>query len=439
LPVIVIDPGHGGQEVGAVHGQHREKVFNLIIADKTARFLNANYDAAVHLTRIGDITMGLNERAIYANQLQARLFVSLHVNAGGGTGFESYIYTHAGSTTQQYREIIHDWLAGFYKERGIVDRGKKKANFAVLRKTAMSAVLLENLFIDQETDLSWLLNNDFLSALGTAIGQGVARALQLDDKKPGGGSVPVRVPVTTQPDRARQFLQAQNPAAPDFINIYVEMGQLYRIRWDAVFAQSCKETLYWKFGGSVKPEQNNFGGLGTFDGKQRASFKTPREGIEAQFQHWHAYCHGGELPPGRPELDPRRRAVLAAGWGGTVNFVEDLGGKWAPSPDYGVSIVRDFMARFVDEVMPATGPGSGPTPPPQEPAPSPQLPGPTPPPQEPVQPPPHSVPEWNPAAEIQRLREAGLIVDDHPPDANVTWGEFATVINRLRDKYNLKG
>ncbi|MBF7081444.1 N-acetylmuramoyl-L-alanine amidase [Desulfallas sp. Bu1-1] len=396
---IVIDPGHGGNDPGAANGYHYEKYFNLSIATETARYLNDNYSAAVFLTRISDIAMGLSERASFANDLKADYFVSLHVNAGGGTGFESFIHTKANSTTQKYRDILHNRVAGFYISSGFKDRGKKKANFAVLRETNMPSILLENLFIDHPTDLAALKKQSFLKKLGEAIGEGIARTLQLKTKAPGSGIVPARMPAVAKPDIARQLLKSRNPAAPDYVNIYVRMGELYRIRWDAVFAQSCKETAYWKFGGDVRPEQNNFAGLGAFNGKGGASFATPEEGIEAQFQHWHAYFHGGKLPPGRPELDPRRQAVLEAGWGGALNFVEDLGGRWAPAPDYGVSIVRDYMAKFVDEIAKPDG-NEG----------------------------------WNPEAEIERLRKDGLVANEHDAKAPVTWGEFATVLNRLRDR-----
>ncbi|SFQ98720.1 N-acetylmuramoyl-L-alanine amidase [Desulfoscipio geothermicus] len=418
--IIVLDPGHGGSDPGAINGKHYEKAFNLTIATETARYLNDNYSAAVHFTRIADTTMGLYERAGYANELNADYFVSLHINAGGGTGFESYIHTSAGSTTHKYRDILHNRIADFYRSKGFPDRGKKSANFAVLRETGMSAVLLENLFIDNGSDLSFLLKSSFLKQLGTAIGDGIARALQLKTKTPGSGTIPARMPATALTGRARQLLKSRNPAAPDYIDIYVKMGEIYRIRWDAVFAQSCKETAFWRFGGDVRPQQNNFAGLGAFNGKEGASFATPEEGIEAQFQHWHAYYHGGKLPPGRPSLDPRRNAVLSTGWAGALNFVEDLGGRWAPAQDYGVSIVRDYMAKFMDEVIPGPIPTPPPVPTPPEPSPAPDSPA--------------NGGGWNPEAEIDRLKKDGLIVNDHAPDAPVTWGEFAAVINRLRDR-----
>lgn len=182
---IVLDPGHGGNDPGAANGYLYEKKITLTIATETARFLNERYAAAVFLTRTSDVTVGLSERANFANNLKADYFVSLHVNAGGGTGFESYIHPRAGLTTQKYRDTMHNLVAGFYTANGFPDRGKKKANFAVLRETTMPSILLENLFIDHPTDLAALKNPAFLKKLGEAIGGGIAQTLQLETKTPG--------------------------------------------------------------------------------------------------------------------------------------------------------------------------------------------------------------------------------------------------------------
>ena len=92
-----------------------------------------------------------------------------------------------------------------------------------------------------------------------------------------------------------------------------------------------------------------------FGNQHGASFTTPSDGIEAQFQHWHAYYYGGNLPSGTKVPDPRRDAVLKSGWAGKLQYVEDLGGRWAPSPDYGSSIVNDYMKVMQSSESPGSG------------------------------------------------------------------------------------
>ena len=402
---LVIDPGHGGKDPGAVGNGLLEKNINLEISKRLAKNLSS-YDVEVILTRDSDIYLDLAERCSIANRVNANYFCSIHVNAGGGTGFESYIYSGAKADTERLRDTVHGAVAAYLKDAGFVDRGKKKADFYVLRETIMPAVLLENLFIDHKTDAASLKNPAFLDGLAKAITVGLATAMGLRPKtspasppeKP--GATPVKTAAMATISQARAFLAAKNPKAPEYVQIYVDMGAKYGIRWDAVFAQSCKETAFWKFGGLVKPEQNNFAGLGAFGNQHGASFTTPSDGIEAQFQHWHAYYYGGNLPSGTKVLDPRRDAVLKSGWAGKLQYVEDLGGRWAPSPDYGSSIVNDYMKVMQSLKV-----------------------------QDPVQPAPKP---WDPAAEIAQLKAEGLIDSDHKPQDTVTWGEMATVLNRLR-------
>ncbi|MFZ5631759.1 MAG: N-acetylmuramoyl-L-alanine amidase [Bacillota bacterium] len=395
---IVIDPGHGGSDPGGMAGRLVEKDLNLDISRRVADKLAA-YEAEVLFTRQGDTTVGLKERADIANSGPAGFFLSIHCNSGGGEGFESYVHPGAPAATLNIREKLHREVARFALERNIADRGMKAANFAVLRLAKMPAVLLETLFIDHPRDAELLRDHSFLNDLTAAISLGVAAALDLAPKVPGEIRTPAKVPADTRPAQARLFLAGKNPAAPDYVDMYVSMEQRYGIRWDAVFAQSCKETAFWKFGGLVKPEQNNFAGLGAFGGNPGAGFRTPAEGIEAQFQHWHVYYYGGDLPAGSIPLDPRRDAVLKSGWAGRLEYVEDLGGRWAPGPDYGVSIVRDYLTPMKNTAVP-----------------------------EPPAPP------WNPQQEIDNLKKAGLIVSDHNPEDFVTWGELATVLNRIMAK-----
>lgn len=175
---IVLDPGHGGRDPGAVGYGLREKDLTLDIACK-ARDALAAYDVDVYMTRNADVDMELTERAALANRLAADIFVSIHCNAGGGTGFESYIYPGASDRTQALQGAIHEHLGHFYDSYGLTDRGRKSANFAVLRLTQMPAILLENLFIDTAGDAGKLADPAFRQQIAEAITAGLVEALGL--------------------------------------------------------------------------------------------------------------------------------------------------------------------------------------------------------------------------------------------------------------------
>lgn len=180
-PLIVIDAGHGGTDSGATGSGLLEKDLTLALALQVRDRLVNEYAANVKLTRSTDVFVALSDRANLANGWGAAYFVSIHINAGGGEGFESYVYPGTSSgVTGQKRTIVHDTVVHYLNTLGAADRGKKEADFAVLRETDMSAVLLENLFIDNATDGSLLGNSDVLTNLANAIGDGVAKAMGLN-------------------------------------------------------------------------------------------------------------------------------------------------------------------------------------------------------------------------------------------------------------------
>lgn len=182
IKIIVIDPGHGGTDPGATGFGLKEKDLNLSLSLKIAGEL-LPYNCTVMLTRKEDIFLSLKERVDFANSLNAVLFLSIHTNSGGGTGFESFIYTDASSLSRKYHEIIHSKVASYLKTFNLPDRGMKTANFYVLRLTKMPAVLLENLFIDNKQDVAHLKDTAFMAGLAGAIASGVADALDLSYKE----------------------------------------------------------------------------------------------------------------------------------------------------------------------------------------------------------------------------------------------------------------
>lgn len=178
------DPGHGGSDPGAVGNALLEKVLTHKIVGYAMTYLDANYTGFQQsTTRSGDQTLSLTQRTDQANREGADVFVSVHINAGGGKGFESFIYNGSiSSATQAFQNTLHaEVMAAIRKDGVTTDRGKKRANFAVLRQTKMVACLTENLFIDT-SDANFLKKEVFLKAIGEAHARGVAKFLGLPAK-----------------------------------------------------------------------------------------------------------------------------------------------------------------------------------------------------------------------------------------------------------------
>ena len=142
------------------------------------------------------------------------------------------------------------------------------------------------------------------------------------------------------------FLKNVNEAA---VNTYRDLPKLYReegaiegVNYDIAFCQMLVETNSLNFGGSLKPAQNNFGGIGSpTGGMEGASFPSARVGVRAQIQHLKAY---GSLDPlvQRP-VDPRFGFVVR----GVAPLVNQLSGRWSADQEYGRKITA-FMRRLYE-------------------------------------------------------------------------------------------
>ena len=180
---LVLDPGHGDSDPGAVGNGLREKDLTLDICKRVKKHLESNYTGIkIHMTRTTDKYLSLSQRAQFANSKKADLFVSVHINAGGGTGYEDFIYNKLSnsSITAKMRDTFHKEVV---KEQSFWrNRGKKKANFAVLRETKMAAILTENGFIDNKNDADKLKKASYLDKIAKGHAEGIAKALNLKKK-----------------------------------------------------------------------------------------------------------------------------------------------------------------------------------------------------------------------------------------------------------------
>jgi N-acetylmuramoyl-L-alanine amidase len=177
---IFIDPGHGGSDAGAVGNGISEKNITLQIAKQIQQILLNEYqNVSVKMSRTGDQTVSLNERTAAANNWGADFYLSVHINAGGGTGFESYVYPNVDALTKRYQDTIHD---GVLSQTDFRDRGQKESNFHVLRESKMPALLTENGFIDNASDASKLKNATYINKIARGHVNGLVKALNLQRK-----------------------------------------------------------------------------------------------------------------------------------------------------------------------------------------------------------------------------------------------------------------
>lgn len=182
MPKIFIDPGHGGSDPGAVGNGMQEKNVTLQIAKRINSILNGEYrGVSTRMSRTGDQTVSLSQRTNAANAWGADFYLSIHINAGGGTGFESYIFNGSvSSATVSYQNIVHREVTRNVNFR---NRGKKRANFHVLRASRMPALLTENGFIDNAADAEKLKSAAFVEQIARGHAKGLQKAFGLNRKR----------------------------------------------------------------------------------------------------------------------------------------------------------------------------------------------------------------------------------------------------------------
>jgi len=180
---IFIDPGHGGKDPGARAYGLNEKDVVLDIAHQTANALRKDYyGVEIKFSRTTDTFIELEDRARMANNWGATYFISIHNNSFNGyaSGFETYIHNgNVSSFTRQKQNQIHNHLI---RQLKVNDRGKKNANFNVLRNTEMPSILVEYLFIDNRVENLKLASSNYREMIGTYTADALAKAFDLRKK-----------------------------------------------------------------------------------------------------------------------------------------------------------------------------------------------------------------------------------------------------------------
>jgi len=159
---VVIDPGHGGSDPGAVANGLVEKELNLEVALRLRDLLDLDTadqlgggEWDVRLTRVADVSVSLAARVALANSWPADRFVSIHHNAfssSAANGTETFSFSN-GTTSAGLRDRVQEeLLLGL----NLADRGSKTANFYVLRETTMPAALSEGGFLTSPIDAAVL-------------------------------------------------------------------------------------------------------------------------------------------------------------------------------------------------------------------------------------------------------------------------------------------
>ncbi|MDR0421850.1 MAG: N-acetylmuramoyl-L-alanine amidase [Proteiniphilum sp.] len=269
---VVIDPGHGGKDPGAVGSASREKEIVLSVGLKLGKLIENNHpDVKVTYTRKNDRFVPLNQRAEIANKAHADLFISIHCNAldrrtVSPRGVETFVLglhrsrdhlevAKAENSVIMYEEdysvkyegfnpnepesyIIFEFMANEFLDRSIyfatmvqnqlvansrrINRNVRQAGFLVLREVAMPSILVELGYISNREEEKYLKSESGQTSLAASIYNGFKEYKREYDKK---NSV-------FTGNRAQQPQPRQEISRPSSMQLPVEEGgKEYRIQF----------------------------------------------------------------------------------------------------------------------------------------------------------------------------------------------------------------
>ena len=194
VDTVILDPGHGGQDNGALSAYGNEKTYTLDVANR-ARMMLLAAGLKVFMTRSTDTFIPLEDRAQLANHYPNGIFVAIHFNSGGaGTGIETYTLAPRGvpsmmadgpriSDLQPCPGNVCDaenialataMHASLVVRSRMYDRGIKRARFVVIRDVTIPGVLIEGGFLSNNYDAKLIATPEYRQQLAVCIFQAVA-------------------------------------------------------------------------------------------------------------------------------------------------------------------------------------------------------------------------------------------------------------------------
>jgi N-acetylmuramoyl-L-alanine amidase len=194
--LVVLDPGHGGQDSGTIKNGMVEKDLALDLAHRVERLLR-DRGLVVALTRADDTYVSLQDRATMANKQPEAVFVSIHFDEAGrsaATGIETYYAAHPVSlpaqvvswlpflqrTSSEPPNVESQSLAASIQEALVArtqatNRGTRPQQFFVIANVHHPAVLVEGGFLTNKDDVTRLADADYREQMAIGIADGILR------------------------------------------------------------------------------------------------------------------------------------------------------------------------------------------------------------------------------------------------------------------------
>ncbi len=180
-PLIILDPGHGGDDEGAKIHSFMEKRLTLLTTLCAKKYLE-EMGYRVIVTRSKDVFIPLHRRVSIANKTKAVLFASIHYNSSPSPdahGIEVFYHSSSDLKRQKgSRKLASSVLSELLTCTNAHSRGVKSGNFHVIRETSMPAILVEGGFMTNREERNHLRDKKYLEKIAKGIAQGIDKYLK---------------------------------------------------------------------------------------------------------------------------------------------------------------------------------------------------------------------------------------------------------------------
>lgn len=373
---ICLDAGH----VGSRYNQSPvvKTYYESAMVWKLHLKLKAQLEARgfeVMTTRVNiDTNLGVYERGTASKGCD--VFISLHSNACGTESVDYPVVYRAYDNKNNVDALALKIAKKVGELMGTAQAGRTATRknssggeyYGVLRGPVRwglpTNMLIEHSFHTNTKATKWLSEDTNLDKLAVAEADILAEFFGMESSTTEKTAIMGKAQATASQMAAFCLSKNASPQLPsctveELARMFIEEGETEGVRGDVAFAQSLHETGYFKYGGIVTPEMNNFAGIGALNGNatgQAASFPDPHTGVRAQIQHLKAYASTEALA--NACVDPRFSLVAR----GVAPYVEWLGAAdnpqgrgWAvPGAGYGANVVK-----LLGQILAFQDPGDG--------------------------------------------------------------------------------
>ena len=181
-PLIYLDPGHGGLDLGALIKSPyiEEKKICLTTAHLTKRYLE-QMGYRVSMTRSRDFFVPLEKRVNLANKARAGIYVCIHYNScpnDSADGIEVYYTDEKNKRSLGSKKLASSVLTNTVSRTSAKSRGVKRANFFVTRQTKMPSILIEAGFLTNSEERAKIKQRDYIDKIAKGIAEGIDKFIK---------------------------------------------------------------------------------------------------------------------------------------------------------------------------------------------------------------------------------------------------------------------